>query len=342
MIVLNGYNRFLMTRAWGSGKRVSADGTQWDTYERNLLAERHIRYGGFGGVAFYHVSDLYVALFSRFIPCGAYEGVYILDPFYKNKSDIQPDTVHADTHGQSAAIFGLAYILGIQLMPRIRNWKHLVLYRSTKETRYQHIDGLFTGVVDWDLIATHLPDMLRVGVSIATGTITPSTILRRLATYSRKNRLYLAFRELGVAVRTGFLLQYLGNAELRSTIQAATNKSESFNDFVKWLAFGGGGVIAENDRGEQRKIIKYNHLLANCLIFHNVCMMTRGLHRLRADGVHIDPEAVAALSPYSARISAGSASTPSTSARGLRLTNPQPRWTQAISSPAASLQRSED
>jgi TnpA family transposase len=298
MIVLNGYNRFLMTRAWGSGKHVSADGTQWDTYERNLLAERHIRYGGFGGVAYYHVSDLYVALFSHFIPCGAYEGVYILDPFYMNKSDIQPDTVHADTHGQSAAIFGLAFILGIQLMPRIRNWKHLVLYRSAKETRYQHIDSLFTDVVDWDLIATHLPDMLRVGVSIAAGTITPSTILRRLGTYSRKNRLYLAFRELGVAVRTGFLLQFLGDAELRSTIQAATNKSESFNDFVKWLAFGGGGIIAENDRSEQRKIIKYNHLLANCLIFHNVCMMTRALHKLRAEGVPIEPETVAAISPY--------------------------------------------
>jgi TnpA family transposase len=119
-----------------------------------------------------------------------------------------------------------------------------------------------------------------------------------LGTYSRKNRLYLAFRELGVAVRSGFLLQYLGDAELRSIIQAATNKSESFNDFVKWLASGGGGVIAENDRGEQRKIIKYNHLLANCLIFHNVCMMTRALHKLSADGVQVDPEAVAALSPY--------------------------------------------
>ena len=107
-----------------------------------------------------------------------------------------------------------------------------------------------------------------------------------------------AFRELGVAVRTAFLLQYVGDAELRSTIQAATNKSESFNDFVKWLAFAGGGVIAENDRGEQRKVIKYNHLLANCLIFHNVCMMTRALHKLRADGVPIEPEAVAALSPY--------------------------------------------
>jgi TnpA family transposase len=297
-IVVNGYDRFLLTRAWGSGKHVSADGTQWDTYERNLLAERHIRYGGFGGIAYYHISDMYIALFSHFIPCGAFEGVYILDPFYQNKSDIQPDTVHADTHGQSAAIFGLAFILGIQLMPRIRNWKHLVLYRPSRDAHYEHIEALFSATVDWELIATHLPDMLRVGISIAAGTITPSTILRRLGTYSRKNRLYLAFRELGVAVRTGFLLQYIGDSDLRSTIQAATNKSESFNDFVKWLAFGGGGVIAENNRGEQRKVIKYNHLLANCLIFHNVCLLTRALHRLHADGVQVDPEALAALSPY--------------------------------------------
>ena len=183
-------------------------------------------------------------------------------------------------------------------MPRIRNWKHLVLYRSNKDTHYQHIDALFAGTVDWDLIATHLPDMLRVGVSIAAGRISPSTILRKLGTYSRKNRLYQAFRELGVAVRTGFLLQYIDDAELRATIQAATNKSESFNAFVKWLAFGGGGVLAENDRGEQRKLIKYNHLLANCLIFHNVCMMTRALHKLRAEGVPVEPAAVAALSPY--------------------------------------------
>jgi hypothetical protein len=41
-----------------------------------------------------------------------------------------------------------------------------------------------------------------------------------------------------------------------STIQAATNNSESFNEFVQWLAIG-GAVIAENDRVEQRKVIKY-------------------------------------------------------------------------------------
>jgi Tn3 transposase DDE domain len=100
-----------------------------------------------------------------------------------------------------------------------------------------------------------------------------------------------------VAVRTGFLLRSLGDAELRSTIQAATNKSESFNDFVQWLACGGAGVIADNDRVEQRKIIKYNQLLANCLIFHNAWTMTRVLHQLQVDGVSVDAETVAALSP---------------------------------------------
>jgi TnpA family transposase len=182
-------------------------------------------------------------------------------------------------------------------MPRIRNWQNLILYRPSKEVRYKHIDTLFSASVDWDLIATHLPDMLRVGISIAAGRITPSTILRKLGTHSRKNRLYQAFREVGVAVRTGFLLQYIGDVDLRSPIQAATNKSESFNDFVQWLAFG-GSVITENDRAEQRKIIKYNHLLANCLIFHNVCMMTRVLHKLQADGVPVEADTVAALSPY--------------------------------------------
>ena len=66
-----------LPKFWGSGKRVSADGTKWDLYEQNLLSEYHIRYGGYGGIGYYHVSDTYIALFSHFIPCGVWEAVYI-------------------------------------------------------------------------------------------------------------------------------------------------------------------------------------------------------------------------------------------------------------------------
>ena len=38
--------------------------------EENLLVERHIRYGTYGGIAYHHVSDTYILLFSHFIACG--------------------------------------------------------------------------------------------------------------------------------------------------------------------------------------------------------------------------------------------------------------------------------
>jgi TnpA family transposase len=295
--IINAYNVFALPKHWGSGKSASADGTKWDVYEQNLLSEYHIRYGGYGGIGYYHVSDTYIALFSHFIPCGVWEAVYILDGLLKNKSDIQPDTLHGDTQAQSAPVFGLAHLLGIKLMPRIRNWKDLKLYRPSKQSHYHHIDSLFDDAIDWQLIETHLPDLLRVVLSIKAGRITASTLLRKLGTYSRKNKLYQAMRELGRVVRTEFLLRYLSDSELRRTIQAATNKSEAYNNFTQWLAFG-DDLLAENNRDQQRKLIKYNHLVANCVIFHNVQSLTRILQGAAQNGMRIDAEVLARLSPY--------------------------------------------
>lgn len=296
--IINKYNKFVLPKVWGSGKSASADGTKWDLYEQNLLSEYHIRYGGYGGLGYYHVSDTYIALFSHFIPCGVWEAVFILDGLLKNESDIQPDTLHADTQGQSTPVFGLAHLLGIALMPRIRNWKDLKMFRPSKDTIYENIDELFTDTIDWDLIESHIPDLLRIVLSIKAGCVSASTILRRLGTYSRKNKLYAAFAELGRVTRTIFLLKYISDTELRATITAATNKSEQFNDFIKWIRFGADGVIQENDRDEQRKLIKYNHLVANCVILHNVCTLTRLLSQLAKEGHIFDEATIGQISPY--------------------------------------------
>lgn len=296
--VINLYNKFELPAYWGSGKSASADGTKWSVYEQNLLSEYHIRYGGYGGIGYYHVSDKYIALFSHFIPCGVHEAIYILDGLLANRSDIQPDTIHGDTQAQSFPVFGLAHLLGIRLMPRIRNIKDLVFSRPEPGRTYENIQALFGDSIDWGLIETHLHDMLRVAISIKVGKITASTVLRRLGTYSRKNKLYWAFRELGKVVRTMFLLRYIDDVEVRQTIHAATNKSEEFNGFVKWAFFGGEGIIAENVQHEQRKIVRYNQLVANLVILHNVEQMTRVLAELRQDGAQISPEVLAGLSPY--------------------------------------------
>ncbi len=296
--VTNAYAKFELPGYWGSGKSASADGTKWDLYEQNLLVEYHIRYGGYGGIGYYHVSDKYIALFSRFISCGVYEGTYILDGLIENESDIQPDTLHGDTHAQNYTVFAISHLLGIKLMPRIRGIHKLSFFRPSASSKFANIDDIFDAPIDWKLIETHFDDMLRVVVSIKLGRITASTILRRFGTANQKNRLSQAFRELGKAIRTLFLLDYVESPVLRKTIHAATNKSESFNNFIKWVFFGGEGIIQENVAHEQRKVIKYSHLAANMLCLRNVQEMTHVIRQLRNEGMQITPEMLSFLSPY--------------------------------------------
>ena len=242
--IIDRFSRCVLPRCWGDEKRVATDGTQYDLAEENLMAERHIRYGGYGGIAYHHVSDLYILLFSHFIACGVWEAIYIIDGLLKNRSAIQPTTVHADTQGQNLPVFALSHLLGIQLMPRIRNWKDLKFYRPNKETVYTHIDSLFhDDVIDWDLIKTHYQDLLRVVISIQEGKMLPSMLLRKLSNYSRKNRLYQAFREVGCVIRTIFLLKFISDAKLREIITATTNKVEQFHAFCKWLFLGMRGKL---------------------------------------------------------------------------------------------------
>ena len=298
MKVVNRFNEYRLPQYWGSGKSASADGTKWSLYEQNLISERHIRYGGYGGIGYYHVSDRYIALMSHFTTCGTHEAIFILDGLLNNNSDIQPDTVHGDTQAQSLPVFALAHLLGIKLMPRIRNMKDLAFSRAEAKHRCKNIEALFRDNIDWDLIEKHLPEMMRIAVSIKLGLITSSSILRRLGTHNRKNPIYFAFRELGKVVRTKFMLEYLDDVEIRKTIQAATNKSEQFNRFVKLIFFGGEGIIAENVRHEQRKMVKYAHLAANLVILHNVNQMTRILRELEMEGVTLTAETLAGISPF--------------------------------------------
>lgn len=296
--IINRYNVLDLPRLWGQGNVAAADGTKYDVREQNLLSEYHIRYGGYGGIAYHHVADKYIALFTHFIPCGTWEAVYIIEGLLKNFSELKPQKIHSDTQGQSTPVFALSYLLGIKLMPRIRNWQDLVFYRSNKNIVYKHIDSLFTDTINWQLIETHWQDLMQVVLSIYTGKISSVSLLRKLGNYSRKNRLYKAFRELGRVIRTIFLLNYISESKLRRQITAATNKVEAYNGFSKWLFFGGDKVITTNNPEEMEKRIKYNDLVSNAVIFHNVVELTNIFQQLQREGYLIDKKDVSCLSPY--------------------------------------------
>lgn len=289
---------------WGDGSVAAVDGTMMDTVIDNLLAETSIRYGGYGGIAHHLVSDTYVALFSRFTPCGVWEAVYLIDSLLANESDVKPDTVHADTQGQSFPVFGLAHLLGIDLLPRIRNFQDLTFHRPDPRARYWHIDALFSAdprtCIDWQLIENGWKDLMQVGLSVREGTVSSVTLLRRLNNHSRKNQIYRAFREVGRAVRTIVLLRYLSDPQLREQITRATNKAEAYNGYTKWLHFGGDGYLRSRDPELQEKAVKFLDLMANSIIIiiSTTVDMTDTLRQMAAQGREVNPDDIAALSPH--------------------------------------------
>jgi len=189
-------------------------------------------------------------------------------------------------------------LLGIQLEPRIRNWKDLIFYRPNKNETYKHIDSLFSEAIDWDLIETHVKDMLQVVLSIKAGKISSAVLLRKLGTYSKKNKLYQAFRELGRVIRTVFLLRYISDDKKRQNILSSTNKIESYNQFSQWFSFGSLGIITSNYFDEQEKAVKYNDLVSNAVMLQNVADMSSVIQNLKQSGVSINDEDLESLSPY--------------------------------------------
>ena len=86
---------FPASGAPGSGPQPM--GPSWNWRGRILLSAYHIRYGGYGGIAYYHIADTYITLCSHFLSCGTWEGLYLIDGLIHNTSAIQPDVIHADT-----------------------------------------------------------------------------------------------------------------------------------------------------------------------------------------------------------------------------------------------------
>jgi hypothetical protein len=74
-------------------------------------------------------------------------------------------------------------------------------------------------------------------------------------------------------------------------------KAENYHEFTGWISFG-GDTLPTNDPVEQEKRVKYNDLIANCVILKNVIDMTMRLKRLQGEGYVVNRETIARLSPY--------------------------------------------
>jgi len=127
-----------------------------------------------------------------------------------------------DSHGQSEVAFAFCHLLGFNLMPRNKAIHSQKLYRPDNgiSEAFPNLQPVLTRPINWDLIRQQYDQMVKYATALRLGTAETEAILKRFTRNNLKHPTYLAFAELGKAIKTIFLCEYLNSEELRMEIHA--------------------------------------------------------------------------------------------------------------------------
>lgn len=254
---------------------IASDSKKFGVWDQNLLTEYHVRYGGRGIVIYWHIDRKSVLIFSQLKSCSSSEVSSMIEGVLRHCTDMDIQKGYVDSHGQSAVGFAFSYMLGFDLLPRIKAIHKEKLYRpeSGKPDDYQNLLNILTRPIRWDLILDQYDQIVRFTTALRLGTADAESILRRFTSNNAQHPVYQALMELGKAVKTIFLCRYLHSEELRREIQEGLNVVESSNSVNDFIFYGKAREISTNRREDQEIAMLCLHLLQNSLVYINTLML---------------------------------------------------------------------
>jgi TnpA family transposase len=268
------------TDLWGEATTACAsDSKKFGAWDQNLMTEWHARYGGPGVMVYWHVEERSVCIYSQLKSCSSSEVAAMIEGVLRHETDMEVEKNYVDTHGQSEVGFAFCYLLGFELLPRLKNLKKQRLYRPNKGDGepYANVQAILTRPIQWELIEAQFDEMIKLATALRLGTADAEAILRRFTRSNVQHPTYKALAELGKALKTIFLCDYLRLESLRRDIHEGLQVIEHWNSANDFILYGKGGEFASNKLEDQEVLMLSLHLLQVSLVYINTLMIQQVL-----------------------------------------------------------------
>ncbi len=237
-------------------------------------------------------------IYSQLKSCSSSEVSAMIEGLLRHCTDMEIEKNYVDSHGQSEVAFAFCHLLGFQLMPRLKAINTQKLYRPDIgiSDAFPSLQPILSRPINWDLIRQQYDQMVKYATALRLGTAETEAILKRFTRNNLKHPTYQALSELGKAIKTIFLCEYLHSEELRQEIHEGLNVVENWNSANSFIFYGKGGEISTNRIEDQEIAVLSLHLLQNCLVYINTLMIQQVLAQKKWYDL-MTPEDFRALTP---------------------------------------------
>ncbi|WP_440651940.1 Tn3 family transposase [Cysteiniphilum sp. 19S12-1] len=270
------------------GIHASLDGQKLETKYQTVLSRYSTKYFGYGkGVVSYSLIANHLPVSTKIIGANEHESHYVLDIIYNNNSDLKIKAVSGDMHSINRVNFALLYLFGYDFMPRITQMhlkaeQSLVAFKDMKGFKNDIIKP--SSIIDEELITSEWDEIQRILASIARKDVSQSTIIKKLSSYSRKNRTLKALIEFDKIIMSIYMLRYIDDIQLRRNVHRALNRGEAFHQIRSALFQVNGKKILGKSENALEISNQCNRVLACCIIYYNASLLSELLTQAEARG----------------------------------------------------------
>ena len=295
--IVHGISRLDAAGHWGDGTTSASDGQRFAMPHKVLQRTYSTRFNDFALEFYSFVADNYAPFYSRPIECTDRAAPFVLDGVLYHESDLDLEEHYTDTHGYTEINLAAFGMVGMRFCPRIRSLHLQRIYCADPGRDHGVLEPVLKRgrrAVNFRLIAEQWDRIGQFYAAFPAGHATASAALQRLNRFQASNRFYAANRELGRALKTEFVLQYMSEPQLRAKVRRGLLKVEQLHALARAVYYGQRGRISAREVYDQMNACSCLTLILACIVY----WQAREISRLAAaPDFPFDPDLLRHVSP---------------------------------------------